>query len=50
MKPLKTQLVVLKQKVLQYYYRTNFTVVELLVIVGLLFWLTRNAVFAIIMA
>ena len=50
MKPLKTQLVVLKQKVLHYYYRTNFTVVELLVIVGLLFWLTRNVLFAIIMA
>jgi hypothetical protein len=48
MKPLKPQLVVLKQKVLRYYYRTNFTVVELLVIVGLLFWLTRKAVFAII--
>ena len=38
----------MQQQILKYYYRTNFTVVELLVIVGLLFWLTRKAVFAII--
>ena len=37
-----------KRKILEYYYRTNFTVVELLVIVGLLFWLTKKAIFAII--
>jgi len=39
-----------QRQILKYYYRTNFTVVELLVIVGLLFWLTRNVLFAIIMA
>ena len=38
----------MQRQILEYYYRTNFTVVELLVIVGLLFWLTRKAVFAII--
>ena len=40
----------LQRQILKYYYRTNFTVVELLVIVGLLFWLTRKVYFAIIMA
>jgi len=40
----------MQRQIQKYYYRTNFTVVELLVIVGLLFWLTRKAVFAIIMA
>jgi hypothetical protein len=38
----------MQRQIQRYYYRTNFTVVELLVIVGLLFWLTRKAVFAII--
>ena len=38
----------IQRKILGYYYRTNFTVVELLVIVGLLFWLTKKAIFAII--
>jgi hypothetical protein len=40
----------MQRQIQKYYYRTNFTVVELLVIVGLLFWLTRNVLFAIIMA
>jgi hypothetical protein len=36
------------RKILDYYYRTKFTVVELLVIAGVLYWLTKKAYFAII--
>ena len=38
----------LKHKVLQAYYRTKFTVVELLVIAVLIFWLTKNSILYII--
>jgi hypothetical protein len=37
-----------KQKVLQTYYRTKFTVAELLVIVVITFWLAKNSVLYII--
>jgi hypothetical protein len=38
----------LKQKVLQAYYRTKFTVVELLVIAVIIFWLTKKSILYII--
>jgi len=38
----------LKQKVLLAYYRTKFTVAELLVIATVTFWLTKNSVLYII--
>ena len=38
----------LKHKVLLAYYRTKFTVVELLVIAVITFWLTKNGIFYII--
>jgi hypothetical protein len=38
----------LKQKVLQAYYRTKFTVVELLVITVIIFWLTKKSILYII--
>ena len=38
----------LKQKVLQIYYGTKFTVAELLVIAVITFWLTKNSVLYII--
>ena len=38
----------LKQKVVLWYYRSNFTVAEWIVILGLGFWLTKKALFAII--
>ena len=38
----------IKRKVLQAYYRTKFTVVELLVIAVLTIWLTKNSVLYII--
>ena len=37
-----------KQKVLQVYYSTKFTVAELLVIAVITFWLTKNSVLYII--
>jgi hypothetical protein len=37
-----------KQKVLLAYYRTKFTVVELLVIAVIVFWLTKNSILYII--
>jgi hypothetical protein len=38
----------LKHKVLHTYYRTKFTVVELLVIAVIIFWLTKKSVLYII--
>ena len=38
----------LKHKVLQAYYRTKFTVAELLVIAVIIFWLTKNSILYII--
>ena len=38
----------LKHKVLLAYYRTKFTVAELLVIAVITFWLTKNSVLYII--
>ena len=38
----------IKRRVLQAYYRTKFTVVELLVIAVLTIWLTKNVIFYII--
>jgi hypothetical protein len=38
----------LKHKVLQAYYRTKFTAVELLVIAVIAFWLTKNSILYII--
>ena len=43
-----TQLIKVKRKVLQVYYSTKFTLVELLVIAVITIWLTRNAVSYII--
>ena len=37
-----------KHKILQVYYRTKFTVAELLVIAVIIFWLTKNSVLYII--
>lgn len=38
----------LKHKVLLAYYRTKFTVAELLVIAVIMFWLTKNSILYII--
>ena len=38
----------IKHKVLLAYYRTKFTVAELLVILVIIFWLTKNSVLYII--
>ena len=38
----------LKQQVLRVYYRTKFTVVELLVIAVIIFWLTKKSILYII--
>ena len=48
MKAFERELELLKRKVILAYYRTNFTLVELAVIAGVIIWLTRIALFAII--
>lgn len=48
MKAFGRDLELLKRKVILAYYRTNFTVAELAVIVGVTIWLTKIALFAII--
>lgn len=42
------QIEYLKQRVLQVYHSTKFTLAELLVIAVLMFWLTKNSILYII--
>ena len=45
---IKRQLELFKRKVLHYYYRSKFTVVEWIVVLYVFFWLTEKAISVII--